>query len=134
MKMSWLKKIFKTSQTSDKKTICLDFDGVLHSYQSGWTGEEPTDPPVNGSIEFVKHLLNAGYGIVIYSARANAPQGIMGIKKWLKENQFPDIKISLEKPHAELYIDDRGYRFNGNFQEALDFITTENSLRPWNKT
>ena len=30
-----------------KKTVVFDFDGVIHSYTSGWKGESViTDPPV----------------------------------------------------------------------------------------
>jgi len=32
-----------------KKTVVFDFDGVIHSYKSGWQGENIIpDPPVDG--------------------------------------------------------------------------------------
>lgn len=100
-----------------KKTIALDFDGVLHSYKSGWTGQNPEDPPNKGAQEFVRNLIEMGYEVVIYSTR-NAPP----IKKWLKENNFPEIEVCSEKPKAKLYVDDRGFRFEGDFGKVLDFI------------
>ena len=34
--------------------LALDFDGVLHSYTSGWQGADViSDPPVPGAIEFL---------------------------------------------------------------------------------
>ena len=37
-----------------KPIICLDFDGVIHSYTSGWKGAAVIpDPPVPGALEFI---------------------------------------------------------------------------------
>ena len=34
--------------------LCLDFDGVLHSYTSGWLGADVIpDPPVPGYAQFL---------------------------------------------------------------------------------
>ena len=52
--------------SSNKKTIALDFDGVLHSYKQGWTGDTPEDPPNEGANKFVRDLLGLGYEVVIY--------------------------------------------------------------------
>lgn len=41
-------------------TIALDFDGVIHSYESGWTGDTPIDPSVEGIKEFMQQLVNDG--------------------------------------------------------------------------
>ena len=118
---------------SNKKssTIALDFDGVLHSYKSGWTGYEPIDAPVDGALEFVKLLLSKDFKVVIFSSRADTEAGKTGIKNWLKEHNFPAIDVFIEKPHADLYIDDRGFRFSGNFDEVINFI--HSGISPWYK-
>lgn len=37
-----------------KPTICVDFDGCLHAYTSGWQGAEVvSDPPVPGAIDWL---------------------------------------------------------------------------------
>jgi hypothetical protein len=35
-----------------RRTVCLDFDGVVHSYRSGWRGATVIpDPPIHGTAE-----------------------------------------------------------------------------------
>ncbi len=37
-----------------KPILCLDFDGVIHSYTSGWKGADVIpDPPVEGAMQFI---------------------------------------------------------------------------------
>lgn len=120
------------SQQHNKKTIAIDFDGVLHSHQSGWNGNVPTDPPVSGAREFVQSIVSSGYEVVIFSCRAESSAGKDGIISWLKNNQFPDVPVTNTKPIAELYIDDRGYRFNGDFNEVLNIINKQD-FNPWYK-
>ena len=45
-----------------------------------------------------------------------------GTKKWLSEYNFPKLDVRHEKPEALLYIDDRGFRFTGDFSDAKEFI------------
>ena len=114
----------------DKKTIALDFDGVLHTYESGWNGPMPKDPPVKGSQEFVQKLIDKKYEVVIFSTRANTKKGKEGIEKWLKENNFPKLKVTNKKAHAEVYVDDRAINFKGNFKNILEKIE---KFKSWTK-
>ena len=111
-----------SSKKNTEKTIALDFDGVIHSYTSGWTGPVPKDPPVEGVLSFIASLFELGYNVVIFSCRASTKSGRNGITKWLKDNSFPEIEVFYEKPQADLYVDDNGFRFDGNFAKTLNFI------------
>ena len=111
-----------SNKNSNKETIALDFDGVLHSYANGWTGPVPKDPPIEGSLKFVADLFELGYNVVVFSCRAETKRGKDGITNWLQENHFPLMDISHEKPQAILYIDDHGFRFDGSFSKALNFV------------
>jgi hypothetical protein len=130
-KMNWMKKIAKNKD--DTETVSLDFDGVIHSYESGWTGPKPEDPPVEGAVEFVKKLINADFEVVLHSTRANTKEGKQGIENWLEQHDFPNLEVHVDKPHAEVYVDDRAFRFKGNFDKAFDFIKDKKLRTPWNK-
>jgi hypothetical protein len=103
------------------KTVALDYDGVLHSYTSGWTGEAPTDPPHPGALEFVQDLIDQGAKVVVYSTRAKTYLGRVGMLSWFREHGFPldADNITNEKPPAIAYVDDRAVEFRGDFAQAL---------------
>lgn len=66
-----------------KPILCLDFDGVLHSYSSGWKGARNIpDPPVKGALEFLVKSLNH-FTIAIYSSRSHQWGGRRAMKRWL---------------------------------------------------
>ncbi len=120
-----------TTAQSKKKIIAVDFDGVLHSYR-GWSGAVPKDPPVPGAQDFLNHIMSLGFKVVIFSCRAEENEGRTGIIQWLKDNNFPDVPVTDVKPQAELYVDDRGYRFNGDFRAVLELIKNQD-FAPWYK-
>lgn len=113
--------------------ISVDFDGVIHGYESGWTGYEPTDPPVPGAGAALKKLIEDGHEVVIFSTRAFGADniGVEYIKEYMDKHKIPYSRIALEKPKAAVSIDDRAYRFNGSWKDALEFVRGD--TRPWNK-
>jgi hypothetical protein len=68
----------------DKRPIlCLDFDGVLHSYTSGWKGAGAIpDPPVPGAMEFLWNAMRR-FEVHIYSSRSRSLRGRWAMKRWL---------------------------------------------------
>jgi hypothetical protein len=117
----------------NKKTvIAIDFDGVIHNANQGWGDGTCYGNPLPGSIEAVKKLAE-NYDIVIFTAKAkpdrplvNGKTGAMLVREWfIKYGILDCIKsITSEKPRAELYIDDNGYRF-ANWNDTLKFIENE---------
>lgn len=58
------------------KTVVFDFDGVIHSYTSGWCGvSEIPDPPVSGIKDAINAIREAGYRVVVVSTRCAEPAG-----------------------------------------------------------
>jgi hypothetical protein len=117
-----------------KPILCIDFDGVLHSYKSGWQGPTTiSDPPVEGAISWLADLVRDGYfSIAIYSSRSRYEGGIAAMKKWLFDNGFYAIGLltfPTEKPPAFLQIDDRAICFEGTFPSIEEMKV----FKPWNK-
>ena len=126
-----------------QKILCVDFDGVLHSYISGWKGARNiTDGPMPGAIDWLKSLIpvgedidhfdtvyDHGFQVCIFSSRSRYLGGRRAMKKWLMKHglskyQVETIKFPLMKPPAFLLIDDRAIRFKGDFpseEEMLKF-------------
>jgi hypothetical protein len=126
--------------------LCLDFDGVLHSYVSGWKGARNIpDSPVDGAIDWLRSLLgcpdNEGIGpryldfkVCIFSSRGRYWGGRRAMKKWLRKwgitkYELELIDFPLFKPPAFVILDDRAISFNGVFPEPKELL----QFRPWNK-
>lgn len=114
-----------------KKTVVFDFDGVIHSYTSGWKGATVIpDPPVEGIGDALKEIKGAGYEVVIVSTRCSTQDGVDAINLWLYQNglaQYVD-SVCKEKPPAIVYIDDRAICFDGHPENLLRRI---DMFRPW---
>jgi hypothetical protein len=64
-------------------TIVLDFDGVLHSYRSGWKGVSTIpDPPVPGVIGDMLALME-NFTVAILSSRSRRWSGRRAMKRWM---------------------------------------------------
>ena len=115
-------------------TIALDFDGVLHAYSEREDNFPiPGGPPVEDAAATVDWLLEQNYQLVIFSARANEPGGVEAIEAWLQQWGFPAIPVSLQKPESALYVDDRGFRFDGSFSSLVDYLTENPKPSRWGK-
>jgi hypothetical protein len=127
-----------------KPILCVDFDGVIHSYTSGWQGADVvSDPPVPGALRWLWKAAE-WFHVNIYSSRTGQKGGLTAMKHWLLDHataEFGDddaaarfldtMYFPVDKPAAFLTIDDRAICFEGDWNELnpadlLDF-------KPWNK-
>lgn len=112
-----------------RPTIAVDFDGVLHSYTSGWRGAHTIpDPPVDGAIEWL-WCLAQNHDVVIVSSRARTWRGRRAIRRWIRLHAgalwsgdgwrrgtvLRRVRITATKVPAVVYLDDRALRFEGAF-------------------
>ena len=113
-----------------KRTICLDFDGVIHSYVSGWKGADVIpDPPVIGSREAIEKL-RKDWQVVVYSSRSGQPGGKQAMSDWFVNNDIQVDELCDHKPPAVIYVDDRGVTFNGNWEKCIEDI---NNFVQWQR-
>ena len=99
-------------------TLAIDFDGVIHSYKQGWTGETPEDEPMPGVEDALQKLESDGWKLVIMSTRDENE-----IWDWLEKYDLTHYfsNVTNTKIPAKLYIDDRGYHFE-NWDDTIEFI------------
>lgn len=115
-----------------EKILAVDFDGVIHGYQSGWQGPQATDdPPVPGVRPFLEEMSN-DYRIVIHSTRAETKAGVIAIYNYLREHHLYFDEITHLKPPARVYLDDRAMLFTGSFdglpEKIRKFRTWHNAI------
>ena len=114
-------------------TLCLDFDGVIHSYTTGWHGADVVaDPPVKGAIEFIRDALKV-FEVVVFSSRSHEPGGIGAMRKFFTDygggDLLSEIAFPVVKPSAFVTLDDRAITFEGVWPS----ISTLKNFKPWNK-
>ena len=114
---------------ASKLILCVDFDGVIHSYQKGWQGGAIYGTATVGFFRWLSEAL-VHFRVVIYSTRSKTPEGIEAMRTWLRTqwetqggpcdpDDLMDIEFANEKPITFLTIDDRAIRFDGVWA-ALD--------------
>ena len=112
-----------------KPTVVFDFDGVIHSYTSGWKGvAEIPDPPVPGIGEAIAELRQLGYRAVVVSTRCSTAEGMGAVRRYLRDNGIEVDSVQMEKPPALCYIDDRAIRFDGHPETLVEKVR---NFRTW---
>lgn len=127
-----------------KPTVCVDFDGVIHSYDRGWQNGVIYGTVVPGFFEWVERVRDH-VKLVIYSSRSKTDIGVAAMSIWLQEQRNKwianggerhptkplSIEFSHEKPAAWLTIDDRAIRFRGDWSAEELSAEAILAFKPW---
>ena len=120
----------------EKKTICIDFDGVIHDYSNGFQGEDVFGGMIPNANIGTSVLKEKGWTIIIFTTRKKTEK----LKKWLEDNKitYDYINENPEQPErtsgkviSDVYLDDRGICFNGRWDQWL--IREIADFEPWQK-
>ena len=110
------------------KSICIDFDGVIHDYSRGWLGVDVFDTVLPGASEATHKLHDAGYMIIIHTTRNDSPALRDFLNKndicfdYINHNPYQPKGAEMGKIKADVYLDDRGVCFTGNWNDSIDQI------------
>ena len=102
--------------------ICIDIDGTICALRKG--GETYADVlPLPGAVEKIRALKDAGHYVILLTARHMATCGSnVGLVvarqgktlfDWLEKHGIVHDEVWFGKPHADVYLDDNGVRFEG---------------------
>ena len=110
--------------------IGVDFDGVIHTFDKGWHDGTCYGKPIDGSLDAIKKL-SEKWNIIIYTAKArpdrplvNEKTGVELVWEWLEKYDIAKYidEVTHEKPRAEYYIDDKGIKFENNWNQILQEV------------
>lgn len=111
------------------KVISFDFDGVIHSYTSGWKGADVIpDFPVKGIKKVLEELKAKDYVIGIVSSRAIIIEGKAAIEKYMARYELPYDFVTSEKVPSIVLVDDRTISFDGDTSTLVEKIE---AFKPW---
>lgn len=117
------------------KTVAVDFDKTIHSYEHGWHDGSIYGTPLPGSLEAIEALMAAGNAVFVHTTRKAEP-----VAGWLRARgtrahteremasdgqpvgDFWDrtdiVLVTSRKLPAVAFIDDRAIRFE-SWEQAL---------------
>ncbi len=94
--------------------IAIDFDGPIHSYSKGLHDGTIYDGVIEGIIDVIKRWEEKK--IVIFTCREKKQ-----VKKWLEDLSIT-LQITNMKPMADVYIDDKAFKWEGWNEELIQNV------------
>jgi hypothetical protein len=131
----------------NKPILCIDFDGVIHSYERGWQDGSIYGTATPGFFAWAIQACEM-FQLVVYSSRSSSPEGITAMREWIGTQsveaiergevpgsyEWPELWANLtfadKKPPAFLTIDDRCVRFMGDWGDLMP--EQLRAFKPWN--
>lgn len=103
----------------EQPTLAVDFDGVIHSYESGWQNGVIYGAPVEGCENALRRL-RTNFELVVFTARHN----LEDVHLWLVTHGLrPYFKeVTNRKPAAVAYLDDRAVKFTTWAQALKELV------------
>jgi hypothetical protein len=118
------------------RIVAVDFDGTLFDF--AYPGIGPVKP---GGKEALQRFKDLGYKVLIYSCRTckhypeifSYPGEVLDMNRKVVRDMIEALDLheipydsiddgTMGKPMADFYCDDKGIRFNNNWDEISDFI------------
>ena len=124
-----LTEIRKHSHQDETYQLGIDFDGVIHRCSKGFYDGTIYDDPIEGSREALKKLSKNNV-VIVYTCKAKPDRGLVDGKTgtelvwdWLKKHNMSQYvsKVTVEKPRAKFYIDDKAIEFK-SWTQVLDRV------------
>lgn len=114
-----------------KRVLAIDLDGTYCTHSC----EDEVGQPIDGMIDLCRALKAMDWIVVIWTVRQDSPE----LRKqllvrelvydYINENPFGPPNGS-DKIYADVYLDDRGMRFEGDTRGLLERIL---NFTPWHK-
>ncbi len=131
--------------TDFKPTLCIDFDGVIHSYERGWQDGVIYGTVTPGFCDWAEEA-KTKFKLVIYSSRSKSVPALVAMFDWLVSEIFlwaetktegstlnaHDFEFASQKPAAWLTIDDRAICFRGDWSAPELSPDAMRAFKPWN--
>lgn len=94
--------------------IGVDLDGTLARY-TGWKGSTHIGKPIPRMVRRIRRWVSHGKHVKIFTARGDDEKSVNAIKKWLKDNDLPDLEITnLKGKDCIEFWDDKAVRVQKN--------------------
>lgn len=120
-----------------KKTLCVDFDGVIHSYSRNnpWINARTiSGAPIKGALEFIVEA-SKYFQLAILSTRNHQYGGTRAMKRWLI-NEYYELSLMIPVPgwFEDFFISQiqvispnilAGYNFNKEIKRLIKNFVNE---------
>jgi hypothetical protein len=112
----------------DEEWIGVDLDGTL-AKDNGWKGATKIGAPIPKMVARIRRWVGHGKKVKIFTARADDERSVNAIKKWLKDNELPDLEVTnLKDQHMKELWDDRAVEVERNTGEVKEAEIVEGIL------